>query len=196
MASSERWLIRAAKRGDAAAEAQLLRDYEPLVRRIAAAFYLPGGDADDLAQSARLGLCEAIHAWEPERNEPFHACAWVRALGAARRAVDIARTGTEQPLNGARCLHAGAASGLSLQDTVEAEGRPDEDPVAKAAAREHLRRIVARVPTLSALERRALALSANGSDEHEIAGVLGIDTSLVSDALRRARSKLLGGAGR
>jgi RNA polymerase sporulation-specific sigma factor len=195
MTSSERWLIRAARRGDAVAEAQLLRHFEPLVRRVAATFYLPGGDSDDLAQSARVGLHEAIHAWEPDGSEPFGAFARSRAMGAARNAVDAARAGAQQPLNGARCLHTPAACGLSLEETLAATGRADEDPVAKAAAREQLDRIVARVSTLSALERGALALRANGVGEHQIACALGVEASLVDTALDQARRKLLGHAG-
>jgi Sigma-70 region 2 len=64
---AERRLLRAAKRGDRAAQAELLRRYEPLVRHIARTLYLPGGDADDLAQSARLGIVDAARAWDPKR---------------------------------------------------------------------------------------------------------------------------------
>ena len=74
----ERRLIRAAKRGDRAAQAELLTNYAPMVRRIARSLYLPGGETDDLAQSARLGILDAIRAWDPSgasRSGPSHGCA-------------------------------------------------------------------------------------------------------------------------
>jgi DNA-directed RNA polymerase specialized sigma24 family protein len=61
----EQRLIRAAKRGDRLAEARLLELYEPMVRRIAGSLYLPGGEREDLAQEARLGILGAIRAWDP-----------------------------------------------------------------------------------------------------------------------------------
>jgi RNA polymerase sporulation-specific sigma factor len=187
-------LIRAAKRGDRAAQAELLRRYEPLVRRIARTLYLPGGEADDLAQCARLGIVDAIRAWDPGRRVPFRAFAWLCAVREARMAVNSARAGKHQPLNGARPLHAPGADGPGLHDTVGATGRPDEDPVAKAIAREQLQRILGRARTLTTLERRALALSASGRSYRDIARTLGIRERAVNNALQRARRKLLGRA--
>jgi RNA polymerase sigma factor (sigma-70 family) len=139
----ERRLIRAAKRGDRAAQAELLRRYEPLVRRIARTLYMPGGESDDLAQCARLGILDAIRAWDPERRVPFRSFAWLCAVREARMVVNSARAGKHQPLNCARPLHAAGDDGLALEDTVEDCGRPDQDPVAKAnrprAAADHRR---------------------------------------------------------
>src|SRR5215218_6777671 len=58
----------AAKRGDRLAEGRLLDLYEPMVRRIAGSLYLPGGEREDLAQEARLGLLGGIRAWDPGRS--------------------------------------------------------------------------------------------------------------------------------
>src|SRR5215212_6035273 len=69
----EQRLIGAAKRGDHVAEAQLLDLYEPMVRRIAASLYLPGGEREDLAQEARLGILAAIRAWTPAARCRFDA---------------------------------------------------------------------------------------------------------------------------
>jgi RNA polymerase sigma-H factor len=153
--------------------------------------YLPGGETDDLAQCARLGILDAIRAWDPERRVPFRSFAWLCAAREARMAVNSARAGKHQPLNGTRPLHAASEDGLSLEDTIEDTGRPDEDPVAKAIAREQLQRILERAPTLTTLERRALALSANDCGHREIARTLGIRQRAVNNALQRARRKLL-----
>ena len=136
----EQRLIAAAKRGDRVAEAQLLDLYEPMVRRITGSLYLPGGEREDLAQEARLGILAAIRAWDPDRSVPFRCFAWLCALREARMAVSAARAAKHQPLNRARSLHTPIAEdGVPLQDTLVATGHPDDDPVAKTLGRERLR---------------------------------------------------------
>jgi RNA polymerase sporulation-specific sigma factor len=134
-----------------------------------------------------------MRAWDPKRGVPFRSFAWLCATREARMAVNSARAGKHQPLNGARPLHATGDTGLPLGDTVEDTGRPDENPVAKAIAREQLQCIVDRASRLTALERRALALSANDCGHREIASALGVRQRAVNNALQRARRKLLGG---
>ncbi len=151
----ERRLIRDAQRGDRTAQARLLDRYEPMARRIALAHFLPGGERDDLAQHARLGIVCAMRVWDPSRRVPFSSLAWLCALRETRRAVSIARAGKHQPVTGARSLHQVDGENVhALEDMLEATGRPDADPVAKALARERLREILACVRTLTELERR------------------------------------------
>jgi RNA polymerase sporulation-specific sigma factor len=187
----ERRLVRDAQRGDRAAEAGLLELYEPVARRIAMAQFMPGGERDDLAQYARLGVLRAIHAWDPQRGVPFRWFVWLCAVREARMAVSAARACKHQPLNGARSLHpiVGGEHGYALEDTLEATGRPDVDPVAKALARERLCEILVRARALTDLERGALALSANDNSHRECAARLGVGERAVNNALQRARRK-------
>jgi RNA polymerase sporulation-specific sigma factor len=156
---------------------------------------MPGGEREDLAQEARLGILDAIRAWDPERRVPFKSFAWLCAVRQARMAVNAARAAKHQPLNGARTLHRIAGgSGHALEDTLEATGRPDEDPVAKTLGRERLRGILQRAPTRTELERRALALSASDHKHRDCAARLGVGERAINNALQRARRKLVGDA--
>lgn len=188
----ERRLIERAKRGDRAAQTELVELYEPLVRRISRSLYLPGGEREDLAQCARLGVLDAARSWDPSRRVPFRAFAWLCAVREARMAVSSARAGKHQALNGAVPLDGSDRGGVLLAETVEATGRPDEDPVAKALARERLNVVLERAQTLTPLERRSLAMSANDCGHRQIAATLGVRPRAVNNALQRARRKLLG----
>src|SRR4029077_14472413 len=76
--------------GAPAAVHELLRRYEPLVRRVVWELTPPAHvSRDDLAQEARIGLLAAIRAWRPDRG-PFPAfadrCASNQALLAVKAA--------------------------------------------------------------------------------------------------------------
>src|SRR3954464_15292054 len=88
---SERRMILAARRGDATAQARVLAQYEPMMRLIARRLYLPGGEPDDLAQEARMGLVDAMRTWNPARGVPFSNFAWLCSTREARNAVVAAR---------------------------------------------------------------------------------------------------------
>jgi RNA polymerase sporulation-specific sigma factor len=190
---SEQRLIRAAKRGDRAAEAELLALYEPMARRIAGSLYLPGGARDDLAQEARLGIVDAIRAWDAGRRVPFRSFARLCAVRQARMAVNAARAAKHEPLTHARSLHAPTGDGgPPLEDTLVASARADDDPVAKTLGRERLRCVLDAAPTLTELERGALALSVNDHTHRDSARVLGVGERAVNNALQRVRRKLVG----
>ena len=53
-------LALAAQRGDAAAEEELVRRFEPLAEGVSRSYILAGCDADDLRQIARIALLEAV----------------------------------------------------------------------------------------------------------------------------------------
>ena len=81
--------------------------------------FMPGGERDDLAQQARLGVFDAIHAWDSRRRVPFRSFAWLCAVRETRMAASAARAGKHEPLNGARSLHRVAGEdGHALEDTL------------------------------------------------------------------------------
>jgi DNA-directed RNA polymerase specialized sigma24 family protein len=129
----------------------------------------------------------------PRPLRPFRFFAWLCALREANTAVNAARAAKHQPLNRARSLHRPIAEdGAPLEDTLLATRRPDDDPVAETLARERLRGILDGTRALTALERGALALSANDYPHRDSARVLGVGERAVNNAPQRARRKLVG----
>lgn len=153
-------------------EEQQVRRWAPLAYRIAAGFYLPGADWEDVRQEALLGLLEAVRTHDPARGElGLHAAAVIRrrlvdAVIAARRGrrlilTDAARVVDDRPAGG--------------------------DVFALADARDELR---GRLASLSPLELGACVGSAAGFSYVEIAGRLGVGVKQVDNAAQRARVKL------
>jgi RNA polymerase sigma-H factor len=209
--ASERRLILAARRGDATAQTRIFSQYEPMMRLIARRLYLPGGERDDLAQEARIGLLDAMRTWDPERGVPFSNFAWLCATRETRTAVNAARANKHRPLTTAAAFSQAegpsrdAAMAPDLQAAYEATAprrervrvrvslrlaRGDDDPVAKTLAREQLRALLARTRTLTPLERRALAMATSERSHREIADTLHIRVRAVNNALQRARHKV------
>ena len=193
---SERRLILAARRGDATAQARVLSQYEPMMRLIARRLYLPGGEHDDLAQEARVGLVDAMRTWDPAPRRP------VQQLRLAVLHPRSPQRRPRRPRHQASPPHHGhtarrrrrqrqgrlhrrrnaprpprerrsAAGAFATQAAASAHGG-DDDPVAKTLAREQLRALIARTRTLSPLERRALMLANNDHSHSEIAATLHI----------------------
>ena len=162
------------------------------VRHVARCFRLPGGDSDDLEQQVRLAILDAARDWDPQRRVPFRAFAWICAVRAAQMAVKSALAGKHRPVNQALALTGAGLGGLPLAETIADTTRPDDDPLAKAIAREELERILTRLDMLSPFEREFLALSLNGCEYSEIAARLGASLRAVNNALQRARRKLHG----
>lgn len=68
-------LVASAKRGDVDATNELARRFEPVLRRIASGYFIPGGDQDDVVQEARVGLFKAIRDYDASTRTPFGAFA-------------------------------------------------------------------------------------------------------------------------
>lgn len=74
--------IARAKAGDAAAREQLVRQYEPLAKRIAGRYARQNvDDFEDIVQGARLGICRAIELFDESYGASFmtYVRNWIRS---------------------------------------------------------------------------------------------------------------------
>ena len=193
-------LLDAAQRGDWRALDELLRRYEPLIRAVVARVRLPYGcERDELAQEARLGVFDAIRAWQPDRG-PFGAFAAHCARAHVIKALDRAGARKHQPLSRAISLDSSPAwttprdpgenmGRNSLRDRPASPSRLDQ-PAAVLLAREQLDGVLAALPALTAKERAALTGVLNGKSHQQLAAEQGSTRKAVALALRRARRKL------
>ncbi len=173
----------------------MIERYEWLVRQVASAFFLPNGEASDVAQAARIGLHDAIHCWDPARGVQFRHFAKMVIRREIMMLVSASRTHNQTFVNTAVSLegttsHQHNERQLSLADVLAAPVRDANDPVEIALGRERLSLIVSGLPALSRHERGALAMTLNGQSQREISRKLASNPKSINNALQRARRKL------
>jgi RNA polymerase sporulation-specific sigma factor len=177
-------LIEAAKRGEQLAFERLLRRYKRLLDAHASRFYLPGGDADDIAQEARIGFMKAVRFYRGGRGSSFRAFAELCVSRQLAGAIVAARRAKHQPLNE-------SARGDQAERTLAAV--PDRaDPLDQLVARDRLGDLVRQAGEFSELERNTLAHALAGWSTGEAARRLGLPRRSTDNALQRAKRKLAG----
>ena len=192
--SHEHALLLAAQRGDARAQEELLRRYEPMVRHVVRRLRLPCRcERADIAQEARIALLGAIRAWQPARG-PFAPFAVHCVRTKTATALSTARTHKHQVLSRASSLDyspPGAVTSSPLDDlTSRMPGGVHGDPLSVLLVREQLASVCAAWPALTANERTVLSGVLNGKSHRQLAAELPCTAKTVGRALRRARRKL------
>ena len=177
-------LIEAAQRGDQLAFERLLRRYQRLLDGHASRFYLPGGDADDVAQEARIGFMKAVRFYRGGRGSSFRTFAELCVSRQLAGAITAARRAKHRPLNE-------SARGDQAERTLAAV--PDRDePIDLLVARDRLGDLVRQAGEFSELERKTLGHVLAGWSSGEAARRLGLPRRSTDNALQRAKRKLHG----
>jgi RNA polymerase sporulation-specific sigma factor len=175
-------LIAAAQAGDELAFRRLLRNHQRLLEQQAARFYLPGGDADDVLQEARIGFANAVRAYRPERGASFPSFARRCIASQLATALTAATRVKHQPLNDA--AHGDDA-------TRSLENLPGgESPTDRALAGELLQELEQTAASFTTLERQAFAHALVGWSSGQTARRLGVAPKSADNALQRARRKV------
>ena len=177
-------LIEAAQRGDQLAFERLLDRYQRSLDGHASRFYLPGGDAEDLVQEARIGFMKAVRFYRGGRGSSFRTFAELCVARQLAGAISASRRAKHRPLNE-------AARGDQAEHSLAAV--PDrKDPLGQLVAREGLGDLTRLAGEFSELERKALAHALAGWSTGEAASRLGLPRRSTDNALQRAKRKLQG----
>lgn len=173
----------------------MIERYEGLVRLIASGFFIANGEANDVAQVGRIGLCDAIHCWDPARGVHFRSFAAMVIRREIMMLVSSSRTQNQNFVNTARSLEEtsprqNGGQRMSLAEVLAAPVRDANDPVEVVLGRERLRLILSGLPGLSRHERGSLTMTLNGQSQQEISRELVCDPKSINNALQRARRKL------
>jgi len=179
-------LIRAIRGGDADAQDILLRRCKPLVKAKASAYYLTGGDREDIIQEGMIGLYKAIRDYDEGKGKGFAAFA---SLCVNRQIISAIKASTRQkhiPLNASLSLDDSDISDSS-QKTVFYQNDPETLMLGREA-RNTIEECIQ--STLSEMEGQVLSLHLQGQRNTEIARKLHKNEKSIDNALQRVRRKI------
>ena len=100
-----------ARNGDEGACESLLNKYKPMVRSISRAYFLLGGDQEDVVQEGMIGLYRAVCTYHPEtaadsrqESASFETYANICVRRQIYSAIKAAARQKHMPLNDYRCV--------------------------------------------------------------------------------------------
>ena len=187
---SDELLVRMARDGDEKAENFLLKKYKDFVRSKARAYFLVGGDSDDLIQEGMIGLYNAIGHYDESMASSFMTYAAICINNKLISAVSADGRQKNAPLNGYVSIYSSitdeTGEEASLSDVL-----PDTEninPEAIILNEEQEKLMINRLfGKLSALEKEILSYYMEGMSYSEIAKLIGKTEKSVDNAIQRIK---------
>ena len=163
-----------AARTDRGAQEKLISEYTPLVKAVAARFFIRGGEPEDLEQEGMFGLISAINTFTgggANFSSYVYACVRNAILDAVKKSVGAKHSALNDfvPI-------------IEIGDETVPD-TPEDELIKREQRREFLQK-------LSALEFKATVMRLDGMGSGEIAEALGKPLKSISNALARAKAKL------
>jgi RNA polymerase sporulation-specific sigma factor len=189
----DEYLVALAKRGHSDAYDRIVRRYRGFVRLKASAYFMLGGESDDLIQEGLLGLFKAVRDFRSDRESSFRNFAELCITRQIITAVKTASRNKHSPLNQYVSFGQSPAAAGDGETTLEdvLPGPAINDPVNQVIATEELSSLVACLSSvLSDLESRVLSLYVDGHSYEVIGERLECDTKTVDNALQRVKRKV------
>ncbi len=185
-------LVRRARGGDQQAMDQIITRYRGFVRMKASAYFLAGGDSEDLIQEGLIGLFKAVRDYRPEREASFRSFAELCVTRQIITAIKTAARNKHSPLNtyvSFSNTRAGSEHETTLADVLPDD--PVTDPINQAISTEELTSLVECLGrVLSPLESQVLAMYLEGRSYEEVAERLECNPKSVDNALQRVKRKV------
>lgn len=187
--NKENLMLLAARSGDQDALNELIRYYEPEIRKIACKYFLQRADYDDLIQEGRIAIFKAILSYETQSEIPF--LHFLR-LVIKRKLIDSLRAHN-------RLKHSKFNEAYSLNNPLSEEHEESflnvvgqsEDPAATVIALDEARSFIHDLSQgLSSLERMVFHYHfVAGMKQRDISQRLGLTPKSLDNAIQRIRRK-------
>ena len=190
---SDELLVRMARDGDEKAEDFLLKKYKDFVRSKARAYFLVGGDSDDLIQEGMIGLYNAIGHYDESMASSFMTYAAICINNKLISAVSADGRQKNAPLNGYVSIYSSitdeTGEEASLSDVLPDTENINPEAIILNEEQEKLT-INRLLGKLSALEKEILSYYMEGMSYSEIAKLIGKTEKSVDNAIQRIRIKM------
>ena len=181
-----------AREGSETAEELLIDKYKGLVKVKARAYFIAGGDQEDVVQEGMIGLMKAVRSFDPEREASFKTYASTCINNQIIKAIRNADRSKNQPLNEAVSLNdtvGNPESELTIEDIVRAS--IFDEPEQILLYEEMIERITKGIDAnFSKLEREVLVRKLDGKSYIQIAKELGKSPKTIDNAIQRVRRKI------
>ncbi len=186
-------IVKLAKEGDNEAVTQLINNYKTVVKVKSRAFYLVGGEQEDLLQEGLIGIMKAIKNFDESKQVKFSTFANLCITRQMMTAIKLANRDKNSILNNAYSLN-------KISHTVNDEEYELLDMVVDNTilspediyiSEEGVDRIMSIVDkNLSNFEKAVLFYYLEGESYTNIAKIFEKDKKAIDNALQRIRRKL------
>ena len=172
-------LILKSRNGDRLTQEEILNKYIGLVHAIAARFFLHGGENEDLVQEGMVGLYSAVNGFE-EGGANFSSYAYACIRNAVLSAIKKSLGAKNAALNDFVPI-------VEIGEEISSVS-PEDEIIRRENRREFLQKIS---KSLSSTEFKAIVMQLDGMSVAEISSAVGKPQKSVSNALARAKAKLV-----
>ena len=177
---------------------ELINRYKPLVSSIARAYFLVGGDTDDLIQEGMIGLYSALLQYDAGEQASFKTFATLCIRRRVQSAIKGALRLKNQPLNNSLALNNQGM--LVVSKPAEEDGEDEEGiyvvsndltPEEELLNKEQFESTAAEIKSvLSEAEYKVLVYYIKGMSYAGIAERTGFSLKAIDNALSRIKGKL------
>lgn len=186
-------VIKQAKNGNNEAITTLINEYKVVVKIKSRAFYLVGGEQEDLFQEGLIGLVNAINNFDETKGIKFSTFANVCITRQMIDAIKLANRDKHNILNNAYSLnkisHTANDEEFELLELLKDNTLNNPEDI--IISNENLKDLMDSIEdVLSGFEKEVLSYYLNGDNYGDIAIVLNKDKKAIDNALQRIRKKL------
>lgn len=179
---SDEKLVEFAKQGEQPAYSEIFDRYKEIVKIKARAFYIAGGENDDIIQEGMIGLFNAVRDYDEEKGFSFSTFAGICIERQIATAIKKASSKKNSPLNTSIPIP-DENNGEEANETINPESILIDRE--RAEAMENSLRT-----TLSRFENLVLDMLLEGMKYDEIAEEMGISRKSSDNAIQRIKRKM------
>jgi RNA polymerase sigma-H factor len=188
---TDKELINFIKMGDFKAEKYLYARYSFVIKKVVSAFFILGGDKDDLFQEAMIGFINAVKSFNFDTTNNFRSFAELCIRRQIISAIRKTRGYEKNLLNSSISIYESCSDNSedNLIEKLEDINCPNpENVIIEKEQINSLREIRSKI--LSKFERDVLLEYENGKSYEEISIALDKDVKSIDNALQRIKSKI------
>ena len=180
-----------AQEGSSTAEEFLITKYKDLAKKKSSAYFIIGGDKEDVVQEGMIGIFKAIREYREDKNASFKTFAQLCINRQIISAIRKANMGKHKILNESLSLSQDAAERVekSLEERFTSQNY--EDPEALMLIKEIVEFLKADSSELfSPLEKNILDRMLQGKGYRQIASEIHRSSKTVDNAIQRIKKKI------